>query len=134
MVRMHEGLVRTGAGYSARAAIRAGEQDLAGQLYCRPCSIGFRLASAAALAEVGHAGLAQKQLALADDIATMWPDGYWHAAVIEARGVLGRVRGDEAEAAELFVEAADRYADLDRPLDEARCRPLGPAPRQATLA
>jgi hypothetical protein len=119
---MHEGLVRTGAGSSARAAIRAGKEDLAGQLFCRPCSIGFRLASAAALAEMGHVGLAQKHLALADDIATMWPDGFWHAAVIEARGVLGRARGDEAEAARLFVEAADRYARLSRPVDEARCR------------
>jgi hypothetical protein len=122
VVRMHEGLVRTGAGSSARAAIRAGEEDLTGQLFCRPCSIGFRLASATALAELGHVGLSQRQLALADDIAAMWSDGFWHAAVIEARGVLGRARGDEAEAARLTVEAADHYADLDRPFDEARCR------------
>jgi DNA-binding SARP family transcriptional activator len=134
VVRMHEGLVRTGAGSSPSAAIRAGEEDLAGQLFCRPCSIGFRLASAAALAEMGHVGLAQKQLALADDIAAMWPDGFWHAAVIEARGVLGRARGDDTEAPRLFVEAADRYARLSRPLDEARCRLHGASGRPPTPA
>jgi hypothetical protein len=127
VVRMHEGLVRTGAGSYARAAIRAGEGDLAGQLFCRPCSIGFRFASAVALAEMGHLGLAQKQLALADDIAAMWPDGFWHAAVIEAQGVLSRARGDETAAARLLLDAADRYAGLNRPVDRARCHARGNA-------
>lgn len=134
VVRMHEGLVRTGATSSPLHAIRAGEEDLAGQLFCRPCSIGFRLASAAALAEMGYVGLAQKQLAQANDIAAMWPDGFWHAAVIEARGVLSRARGDETEAARLLLDAADRYAGLNRPLDEARCRPQGVGGRPPTPA
>lgn len=74
---------------------------------------------------MGYVGLAQKQLAQADDIAAMWPDGFWHAAVIETRGTLSRARGDETEAARLFLDAADRYAGLNRPVDEARCHARG---------
>ena len=122
VVRMHEGLIRLSHGSAARAAIRAGEEELAGQLVCRPCSMGFRLASAARLIEMGELEQAEKELELADDIATMWPDGVWQAAGIEARGVLYRARGAEARAVKLFFEAADRFADLNRPVDEARCR------------
>lgn len=125
VVRMHEGLVRICDGSRARVAIRVGEEELAGQLFCSPCSLGFRLASANKLAEVGAVGPAHEQLDLADDIATMWPDGYWHAAVIEARGAITRARGSDMEAVELFLEAADRFAELDRPVDEARCRLQG---------
>jgi DNA-binding SARP family transcriptional activator len=122
VVRMHEGLVRSTHDSSARAAIRAGEEDLAVQLFCRPCSIGFRVASATALAALGDVVVAQKHLAVADDIATMWPDGFWHAAVIEARGALRRAGGNESDSTNLFSEAADRYARLNRPIDAARCR------------
>lgn len=129
VVRMHEGLVRCGDGSTARHAIRASEEELTGRLFCLPCSLGFRLASVTKLAEMGAAGPAQQHLDVADDIATMWPDGYWHAAVIEARGTVIRARGAETEAVAMFLEAADRFAELGRPLDEARCRLQGKSRR-----
>lgn len=122
VIRMHEGLVRSSHGPSARSAVRVGESELAGELYCVPCSIGFRVAAAMTLADMGDADLAQKHLDHADEVAAMWRGGAWHAAVIEARGVLSRARGAEAEAVQLFVEAAGRYGALDRPIDETRCR------------
>lgn len=134
VVRMHEGLVRSSDGSGAGAAIRAGEEDLVGRLVCRPCSIGFRLASAAKWIEMGDLDRAEMDLDLADDIATMWPDGAWYAAGIEARGLLCRARGAEARAVELFSEAADRFADLNRPVDEARCRVEATAVRASTPA
>ena len=134
VVRMHEGLVRSSNGSAALAAIRTGEADLAGRLVCRPCSIGFRLASAAKLIEMGDLDQAEKDMDLADEIATMWPAGVWQAAGIEARGVLYRARGAETRAEELFLEAADRFADLNRPVDEARCRVEATAGRASTPA
>jgi len=52
----------------------------------------------------------------------MWPDGAWHAAMWEARGVLRDAQGDRDQAAALFKEAAERFAAVGRPRDETRCR------------
>jgi hypothetical protein len=52
----------------------------------------------------------------------MWQGGPWLAAVWEARGVLRQAEGDRVQAAALFKEAAERFAQARWPVDEARCR------------
>jgi ATP/maltotriose-dependent transcriptional regulator MalT len=122
MVRMHEGLVAAAQGAAVLTAVREGEAALIGQVVCPPCSIGFRVAVAQALANNGDLDMAQKRLDEAEQIAGMWSAGPWHAAVWEARGVLRRAQGNEDEAAAMLQEAAGRFADAGRPRDEARCR------------
>jgi predicted negative regulator of RcsB-dependent stress response len=80
------------------------------------------VAVAKAFANSGDIDLAQKRLDEAERTAGMWPSGPWHAAVWEARGVLSRAQGSEDEAASMFRQAAELFADSGRPRDEARCR------------
>jgi tetratricopeptide (TPR) repeat protein len=102
-------------------AISGGDRLLAGHAMCQPCSMGFRVASAIALAESGDVEQAGRRLDEADRLAGMWNGGPWVAAVWEGRGVHRRAQGNEEQAAALFREAAARYAQLGRPRDEARC-------------
>jgi tetratricopeptide (TPR) repeat protein len=104
------------------AAVRRGDAALAGRQMCSPCSMGFRVAATIALARAGDVQQARARLDEAERIAGMWGSGPWVAAVWEARGVLRRVEGNEAQAAALFGEAAEQFARARRPLDEARCR------------
>lgn len=121
-VRAYGGLVEA-APDAARslAAVRRGDAALAGRQMCAPCSMGFRVAATMALARAGEVQQARARLDGAERIAGMWQGGPWVAAVWEARGVLRRVEGNEAQAAALFREAAEQFARAGRPLDEARC-------------
>jgi hypothetical protein len=88
---------------------------------CQPCSMGFRVASATVLAELGELDQVGRRLDEAERIAGMWHGGPWAAAVWEARGAQRRAERNNARAVSAFEEAASRYAALGRPTDEARC-------------
>jgi hypothetical protein len=55
-------------------------------------------------------------------MAGLWPGGAAHAAVWEARAVLRHAHGDVERARAFWQEAADRFAEVGRPLDRDRCR------------
>jgi hypothetical protein len=120
----------------AADAIRDGDRSLSGGNTCHPCSIGFRAASAIALAEAGELEQVNRRLDDADRLAGMWNGGPWVAALWEARGVQRRAQGNEERAQAAFTEAAGRFSDLCRPRDQARCearlranaKPRAPAP------
>jgi DNA-binding SARP family transcriptional activator len=98
--------------------IVAGDRLLASS--CQPCSMGFRTASAIALADAGELDHVGRRLDEAERIASMWSGGPWAAAIWEARGVHRRAQGNAARATAGFSEAAARFAELGRPLDHAR--------------
>ena len=83
--------------------------------------MGFRTASAIALAEAGEVAATGQRLDEAERLTGMWNGGPWVAAVWEARGVHRRAQGHEEQAAALFREAAARYAAVGRQRDSERC-------------
>jgi tetratricopeptide (TPR) repeat protein len=115
----------------ASKAVEVAEQALAGSKVCRPCSIGFHVASAIACARAGDAARARHHDAEAERIVGLWPGGSWHAAVREAHAELWLADGDHTRAAELFAEAAELFAAAARPLDAERCRFAANAPSRA---
>lgn len=121
VVRMHEGLLGASRGPAELKAVQEAEAALAGQVVCQPCSIGYKVATTKALARSGRITIAQRRLEDAEQLARMWPRGPWHAAIWEARGELRRAQADEEAAAVMFREAANLFANADRPRDEARC-------------
>jgi DNA-binding SARP family transcriptional activator len=106
----------------AAQIIAEGDRALYRSDACQPCSMGFRTASAIALAEAGELDAVARRLDEVERLAGMWNGGPWVAAVWEARGVhrLAQNKPDRALAA--LDEAATRFGDLARPLDQARCR------------
>jgi hypothetical protein len=84
--------------------------------------MGFRAAAAIALAEAGELEQVGRRLDEAERLAGMWNGGPWVAALWEARGVQRRAQGSEERALVAFSEAAERFGELGRPLDQARCR------------
>jgi len=102
-------------------AIRQGDRLVLGCATCQPCSMGFRIASAIALAEAGDVGQAASRIDAAERIAGMWQGGPWVASVWEARGVHRLAEGRRDQAVALFCEAATRFGDLARAQDQARC-------------
>ena len=123
VVRIHGTIVAATANpHAATRRVEHADRLLERRNVCPPCSMGFRVASAIAYARAGHLGQARRRLQGAERIAGMWPGGAWHAALWEARGVLRHAEGDTGRAAALFDEAADQFAELDRPLDRDRCR------------
>ena len=106
----------------AAKVILEGDRALAGGSSCQPCSMGFRAAAAIALAEAGELEQVGRRLDEAERLAGMWSGGPWVAALWEARGVQRRAQGSEERALAAFSEAAERFGELGRPLDEARCR------------
>ncbi len=117
-------LMVAGAASKARAgeAIVQGDRWMASHGVCQPCSMGFRIASAIALAEAGDHDPARRRLDEAERLAGMWNGGPWLAAVWEARGVLRRAQGHDAQGAALLREAAERYRELGRIGDQKRCQ------------
>lgn len=101
-------------------AIREGDRLLTPGS-CQPCSMGFRTASAIALAEAGELQQVDRRLNDAERIAGMWQGGPWAAALWEARGVQRQAQKNSVRAMAAFAEAAARYEELGRPLDQARC-------------
>ena len=89
---------------------------------CEPCSMSFRIEAARACARAGDLARARQHLAEAERITGLWQGGPWIAALWEARAELRRAEGQEAQASALFLEAAESFAELRRPLDESRCR------------
>lgn len=134
VTRMHEGLVRCADAGDARRAIQFAKIELDQRMNCPACSAGFWVESARKLVELGEADLARTYLERADGIAAMWPDGAWHAAVIELRGLVARSAGDDPAATELLLEAAERFAAVGRLADEARCRLTAGASQGAVSA
>ena len=122
IARMHEGLVASSDDGDVLLAVRSGEIELEDQMICPACSVGFWFSAARALVGLGEVELAEQHLGRVDEIATMWPDGSWHAAVIEGRGLIARAKGDEASAVGLLEEAAKRYGSVGRIGDQSRCR------------
>ncbi|MFD0202744.1 MULTISPECIES: AfsR/SARP family transcriptional regulator [Saccharothrix] len=103
-------------------AIRDAERWLAEVPHvCDPCSIGFRIAAATACATAGSPSRARSHLAEAERISGLWQGGPWTAALWEVRAEVRRAEGHHAQAAALFLEAADRFAALGRPLEQRRC-------------
>ena len=104
-------------------AILEGDRLLADQTNgCQPCSMGFRVASATALAAMNELSQVNRRLEEAERISALWHGGPWAAAVWEARGVQRRAERNEVRATSAFEEAASGYAALGRPADAARCR------------
>lgn len=112
-----------GSREKALETIHEGDRLLAQHTHgCQPCSMGFRVASASALAEMGAVEQVGRRLDEAERISAMWHGGPWVAAVWEARGHQRRAENNNAWAVSAFEEAASRYAALGRPTDETRCR------------
>lgn len=103
-------------------AIAEGDRSLYGVGACQPCSLGFRTASAIALAEAGEVAEVGRRLDEAERLAGMWNGGPWVAAVWEARGVQRYAQGNSERALAALDEAATRFGELGRPLEQARCR------------
>ncbi len=101
-------------------AILTGDR-LLGPRACQPCSMALRTASAVALAEAGQLEQVDRRLNEAERIAGMWQGGPWAATLWEARGVQRQAQTNPVRAAAAFAEAAARFEDLGRPLDQARC-------------
>jgi hypothetical protein len=105
------------------SAIRAAERWLTEAPHvCDPCSMGFRIAAATACANAGSPSRARPHLAEAERISGLWQGGPWTAALWEVRAEVRRAEGQRTQAAALFLEAAERFAAMRRPLEEARCR------------
>jgi DNA-binding SARP family transcriptional activator len=88
---------------------------------CQPCSMGLRIASAVALTQAGEMEQVDRRLNEAERIAGMWQGGPWAAALWEARGIQRQAQSNKVRALAAFAEAAARYEDLGRPLDQSRC-------------
>ena len=101
--------------------IERADAALAGRSVCPPCSMGYHVAAATQYALAGKLDAARRRLAVAEQLAGMWPGGPWHAALWEARAVLRRAEGHEDQAIALFREAAASFAELGRRQDEQRC-------------
>jgi DNA-binding SARP family transcriptional activator len=89
---------------------------------CEPCSMTFRIEAARRCARAGELTSARRHLAEAERITGLWQGGPWTAAIWEARAELRRAEGQSTQARAFLLEAAARFAELRRPLDEARCR------------
>jgi DNA-binding SARP family transcriptional activator len=123
LVRVHGTMIQAAPDLPRSvAAVQRADAALADGNLCPPCSMGFRVAATIALARAGDLQQARARLEAAERIAGMWQGGPWLAAIWEARGVLRRSEGDDAQAAALFKEAAEQFAQARRPVDEARCR------------
>ncbi|WP_112271937.1 BTAD domain-containing putative transcriptional regulator [Lentzea terrae] len=124
VIRIHGLRVLAASGLvEALGAVREGERLLAEATHvCDPCSMGFLIEAARACARANHLGRARLHLAEAERISGLWQGGPWSAALWEIRAELRRATGQTAQAAALFLEAADQYSTLHRPIEEDRCR------------
>ncbi len=84
--------------------------------------MGFRIEAARTCARAGDFTRGRRHLAEAERISSLWQNGPWTASIWEARAELRRAQGEIIRASALFLEAAESFAQLGRPLDERRCR------------
>ncbi|MFX0575790.1 AfsR/SARP family transcriptional regulator [Nocardia nepalensis] len=132
VVRTYTALVEVAEG--ERATLRQLEQAdraLRNRNVCRTCSVGFHLVAAKALAAAGQHDRARRRLAETERLVGMWPGGAWHASLWEARAVLHQSVGDLERARSFYLEAADRFGEVGRPLDRMRCARNADAARLA---
>jgi DNA-binding SARP family transcriptional activator len=123
IVRIHGTIVAATANpHMATRRAEHADRVLERRNVCPPCSTGLRVAAAIAYARAGRLDQARRRLQAAERVAGMWPGGAWHAAMWEARGAIRHAEGDTKRATALYNEAADQFAELDRPLDRDRCR------------
>ncbi len=130
IVRLLGVQVRAAAGtFDALRAVRDAEREVAeAPRVCEPCSMNFRIEAARALARAGDLARARRHLVEAERITSLWQGGPWRASVWEVRAELRRAEGEESQARALFLEAAGAFAELGRPVDEARCHAAALAP------
>lgn len=121
VVRTHALLVETSEEDAVRR-VETADRELEGTRVCPPCSLGYLVAAAKAFARAGVLAQSQRRLDDAERMAGLWPGGAAHAAVWEARAVLRHAHGDLERARAFWQEAADRFAEVGRPLDRDRCR------------
>jgi tetratricopeptide (TPR) repeat protein len=107
---------------NAVGVVATAKDRLAGMRVCQPCSMGYLVSAGIACARAGDLEAAGSFVGEAERIAGMWQGGPWTAATWEARAEMRMAEGEPARAAALFREAADLFASVSRPLDEARCR------------
>lgn len=108
---------------SALQAVSEGQKRLdEAPRVCDPCSMAFRIEAARACARAGDLVRARRYISDAQRIAGLWHGGAWSAALWEVHAELRRREGNHPQAIALFREAADAYATLHRPRDQARCR------------
>lgn len=107
----------------ALAVVHAAERWLTdAPRVCDPCSMNLRIEAARTCARAGDLTRARRHLAEAERITGLWQGGPWSAAVWEARAELRRAEGQAAQADALFLEAAECFAKLRRPVEASRCR------------
>jgi DNA-binding SARP family transcriptional activator len=123
VIRIHGLRVLAAGGLvEALGAVRDGERLLTSATHvCDPCSMAFRIEAARACARTNDLSRARRHLAEAERISGLWQGGPWSAALWEVRAELRRAAGQNAQAAALFLEAAELYSTLRRPIEEDRC-------------
>lgn len=123
VVRTHALLVETcEEPGDAVQRVETADRELDGTRVCPPCSLGYLVAASKAFARAGALGQSQRRLDDAERMAGLWPGGAAHATIWEARAVLRHAHGDPERARAFWQEAADRFAEVGRPLDRDRCR------------
>lgn len=134
LIRLQGVTVEAASPKDRSEAISLGDRLIAEDGACQPCSMGFRVSSAIALAEAGELDQSRRRIDEAERLAGMWQGGPWVAAVWEARGVHRHAQGDDEQAAALFREAATRFAEIGRAHDQERCLARSRALHQMQLS
>ncbi|NKE62714.1 transcriptional activator domain-containing protein [Lentzea sp. PSKA42] len=114
VIRIHGLRVLAAGGLvEALGAVRDGERLLAEATHvCDPCSMAFRIEAARACARANELARARRHLAEAERISGLWQGGPWSAALWEVRAELRGAAGQTAQAAALYLEAAELYSTL----------------------
>jgi DNA-binding SARP family transcriptional activator len=112
----------------ARALVDRAESTLGWDEICPFCSIMLAVPATIACARAHDLENAARHLAVAERSATLWQGTAWEAALAEARAAISAERGDQRQAEELMLGAAERFDAAGQPLDAARCRAALTAP------
>jgi DNA-binding SARP family transcriptional activator len=122
VVRVFGVMIAAAATADAVRVLATARDRLAAMRVCQPCSMGYLISAAIASARARDLEDAERFVGEAERTAGMWQGGPWTAATWEARAEMRVAQGEPEQAAALFREAADLFASVSRPLDEARCR------------
>jgi len=106
---------------AARAMVDRAEEAIGPSDQCVLCTVMVALPSAIACARVGDIDGAERFLKEGEASAMGWEGTAWQGAVVEARAHLALALGEDADAAEMFVSAADLFGRAGQPLDRQRC-------------